>query len=109
MVYRYQVIHSRKRRDAADGVFLPFSARSFLLSNYICDHISFAEDESSKDSLLSAVRLGDVENLEIYLRHGAYIESRDEKNYSILSLAASRGHIEVVRMLLDKGAAMSCR
>ena len=85
--------------------------------------MSFAEDESFRNSfgisyefrnlfrrtnsLLSAARQGDTKNLEIYLRHGAYIESRDRLGYSILSLAASSGHIEAVRMLLDKGAAIS--
>lgn len=45
-----------------------------------------------------------MEMLRLLLKKGVNPKTRDYNNISALSLAASGGNLEIVRMLLDKGA-----
>lgn len=42
--------------------------------------------------------------MKILVNNGAYLESRDTNERTALYLAAGRGHLEVVKYLISKGA-----
>src|SRR5215207_2783776 len=53
---------------------------------------------------LDAVRKGDVAGVEQALAAGVAVDAPFRYNRTALSFAADRGHVEVVRVLLAKGA-----
>jgi ankyrin repeat protein len=54
--------------------------------------------------ILAACWLGDVQRVRDFIARGASVEERDLDRATCLMLAAMRGHVEVVRALLDAGA-----
>ena len=56
--------------------------------------------------LLDAAERGDGRLVQDLLGAGASVDVRDERGRTPLMLAAGRGHLEVARMLLDRGAAI---
>ncbi|EKX32335.1 hypothetical protein GUITHDRAFT_166724 [Guillardia theta CCMP2712] len=63
------------------------------------------ETPSERDeSLLEGAREGDSEAVEKLLRGNANLNVRDENGFQALHLAASRGHLAIVRQLIKAGA-----
>ena len=56
------------------------------------------------DALLLVCLQGNLELADILLRHGASVRARDANNRSPLMVAASHGHAEVVKRLIENGA-----
>jgi ankyrin repeat protein len=54
--------------------------------------------------LLRAARRGDADGVAVALRHGADLESRDDKQRTPLLLSALRDHVDVARLLVALGA-----
>jgi uncharacterized protein len=61
-------------------------------------------DRSADDRLLVAAATGDVESLIGALDAGAQLEVRDHHDRTALLLAATFDHVEVARVLVDRGA-----
>ncbi|KAI0361314.1 ankyrin [Trametes cingulata] len=64
------------------------------------------EDEQSASALSNFAISGNVQGLLSYLQEHPEVDvnARDENGYTSLHLAADRGHAEMVRVLLGKGA-----
>jgi ankyrin repeat protein len=63
------------------------------------------EDHSEKDKVLfDAVYNGNLQGIEEALDKGADINSRDDRDLTILRWAVRRNHIDVVKLLLEKKA-----
>jgi len=65
---------------------------------------SSAAAGEKEDALLEAVRKGDVAAVRALLAQGADKNARYRYDRSILSFAADRGNLEIIKMLLEAGA-----
>ena len=65
---------------------------------------SLLQAPTNGDALLDAARAGDRARVLALLDSGADVNAVSRYNVSALGFAAERGHVEVVRLLLDRGA-----
>lgn len=61
-------------------------------------------DELHLPELVYWASIGDVEQVEQGLQEGLDVNSADEEGYSALQAAAENDHLEVVKLLVSKGA-----
>ncbi|KAJ1310194.1 hypothetical protein OPQ81_006938 [Rhizoctonia solani] len=72
--------------------------------------VPVAPDTNAEESVHGYAVSGNLEKLgEILAKQPELVNSRDEFEYTPLHLATDRGHQDVVRLLLDKGADISLR
>ncbi|KAG8715687.1 Nuclear import receptor [Ceratobasidium sp. 423] len=72
--------------------------------------VPVAPDTSTEDSVHGYAVSGNSDKLrELLAKQPELVNSRDEFEYTPLHLATDRGHLEVVRLLLDKGADVSLK
>ena len=69
-----------------------------LCKNYANSHIYI------KDNLRRAVKIGRVEMVKCLLDNGAEVDKANNIRYTLLHLAAQKGHPDIVRLLFDYGA-----
>jgi len=62
------------------------------------------DDELHLPELVYWASIGDVEQVENGLQEGLDVNSADEEGYSALQAAAENDHLEVVKLLVSKGA-----
>jgi len=62
------------------------------------------DEELYLPELVFAASLGDIEQVEQLLSQGIDANQMDEKGYSALHAAAENDHLEVVKLLVSKGA-----
>ncbi|ENV00617.1 MULTISPECIES: ankyrin repeat domain-containing protein [Acinetobacter] len=62
------------------------------------------DEELHLPELVYWASLGDVEQVEQGLQEGLNVNSADEEGYSALQAAAENDHLEVVKLLVSKGA-----
>ncbi len=62
------------------------------------------DDELHLPELVYWASIGDVEEVEQGLQEGLDVNSADEEGYSALQAAAENDHLEVVKLLVSKGA-----
>jgi ankyrin repeat protein len=62
---------------------------------------------SREDKLISAVKNGDLKNVETFIAAGVGLEARDNENMTALMWAAVKGYSEIARILIDAGADIS--
>jgi ankyrin repeat protein len=63
---------------------------------------------SREDKLISAVKNGDLKNVETFIAD-ANLEARDNENMTVLMIAVEKGHSGIVRILLDAGADINAK
>jgi ankyrin repeat protein len=68
--------------------------------------ISGAEEESVRESALAAAAVADLDRLKEYAAHGIPLDARSGAGWRPIALAASRGHADVVRFLLEEAGAV---
>lgn len=66
--------------------------------------ISEDDEELHLPELVYWASIGDVEQVEQGLQEGLDVNSADEEGYSALQAAAENDHLEVVKLLVSKGA-----
>jgi ankyrin repeat protein len=64
---------------------------------------------SREDKLISAVKNGDLKNVETCIAAGADLEARDNENMTALMRAAEKGYSDIARILIDAGADISAK
>lgn len=62
------------------------------------------DEELHLPELVYWASVGDVEQVENGLQEGLDVNSADEEGYSALQAAAENDHLEVVKLLVSKGA-----
>ncbi|WP_180018692.1 MULTISPECIES: ankyrin repeat domain-containing protein [unclassified Acinetobacter] len=62
------------------------------------------DEELHLPELVYWASVGDVEQVEQGLQEGLDVNSADEEGYSALQAAAENDHLEVVKLLVSKGA-----
>ena len=67
------------------------------------------DDELHLPELVYWASLGDIEQVEQALQEGLDVNSADEEGYSALHAAAENDHLEVVKLLISKGADINHR
>jgi len=70
---------------------------------------NLAAKGSREDKLISAVKNGDLKNVETFIAAGADLEARDNENMTALMRAAEKGYSDIVRILIDAGADISAK
>jgi hypothetical protein len=65
--------------------------------------------EARREAYLDAVRKGDVAAVKTVLDQGVEVDARFRYDRTALSFAADRGHLEIVRMLLERGADVNAK
>ena len=68
------------------------------------DGISNIEELNKMVTLMEAIEIGDVKTVKELIEYSPYIPIIHTYEMSALHLAAQKGHIEIVRVLLDAGA-----
>ncbi|KAI9726149.1 MAG: hypothetical protein M1828_001822 [Chrysothrix sp. TS-e1954] len=64
---------------------------------------------SAQPPLCGAAENGHIQIVEVLLKHGAYLDVKDDqKGYTPLFLALDKNHINIVRRLVDHGASIKC-
>ena len=66
-----------------------------------------AEIVNVDENLLIAAKYGNYEGVKNYLQQKANINHKTDKNETALTLAAKKGYVEIVKLLLDSGADIS--
>ena len=66
--------------------------------------ITNPQTSTSETALLEAARQGDRAKVEALLNEGADIDSRSRYGATPLFFAADRGHLDLVRLLVERGA-----
>ena len=69
-----------------------------------CAVSATARAEESKERMWPACRAGDLATVKQLLRDGVDVNASTEYGATALSYAADKGHVELVRFLLEKGA-----
>jgi ankyrin repeat protein len=64
---------------------------------------------SREDKLISAVKNGDLKNVETFIAAGAGLDARDDQDMTPLMRAAEKGYSDIVRILLNAGADISAQ
>lgn len=67
------------------------------------------DDELHLPELVYWASLGDAEQVEQGLQDGLDVNSADEEGYSALQAAAENDHLDVVKLLVSKGADLAHR
>ena len=67
------------------------------------------DEELHLPELVYWASLGDVEQVEQGINDGLDVNSADEEGYSALHAAAENDHLEVVKLLISKGADINHR
>src|SRR5690606_5463697 len=67
------------------------------------------DDDLHLPELVYWASLGDVEQVEQGLQEGLDVNSADEEGYSALQAAAENDHLDVVKLLVSKGADIAHR
>src|SRR5262245_28461002 len=80
---------------------------AFLLLSAFCLQPTIAAE--LEDRFLLAVRNGDVAGVKAALAAGVNVNSKFRYDRMVLSFAADRGNLEVVKVLLDAGADVNAR
>ncbi|WP_312087815.1 ankyrin repeat domain-containing protein [Acinetobacter variabilis] len=62
------------------------------------------DEELHLPELVYWASIGDIEQIENGLQEGLDVNSADEEGYSALQAAAENDHLEVVKLLISKGA-----
>ena len=62
------------------------------------------DDELHLPELVYWASVGDIEQVEQSLQEGLNVNSADEEGYSALQAAAENDHLDVVKLLVSKGA-----
>lgn len=63
--------------------------------------LSYADQN---EALMEATRKGDLAQVQDLLEKGADVNTRDEYGWTPLTLAAEKGHLEIVKLLITHGA-----
>jgi hypothetical protein len=70
---------------------------------------NLAAKGSREDKLISAVKNGDLKNVETLIAAGAGLEARDNGDRTALMRAAEKGYSDIVRILIKSGADVNAR
>jgi ankyrin repeat protein len=70
---------------------------------------NLAAKGSREDKLISAVKNGDLKNVETCIAAGVGLEARDNENKTALMRAAEKGRADIVRILIDAGADVNAK
>ena len=62
----------------------------------------FADDKT--EEFWNAVRKGDMEKVKTFLAEGIDVNAKNRYGATALSFAADKGHVEIARLLIEKGA-----
>ena len=55
-------------------------------------------------AFLEACQIGDMKTMPTFLKDGIYVNARDDSNKTALMYASLRGHSDIAKLLIDKGA-----
>src|SRR5262245_48464482 len=75
----------------------------FCLLFLLCAALAHTE-ENLNEQLLEAARTGNLQRVQELLNKGADIQTKNKYGTTPLFFAAAKGHLEVARFLLEKGA-----
>lgn len=65
---------------------------------------NLAAKESREDKLISAVKNGDLKNVEALIAAGVGLEARDNENMTALMIVAKKGYTDIASRLINAGA-----
>jgi hypothetical protein len=68
------------------------------------DH--FVPRQATTDDLLKAVNADDISRIEDLLNEGLDVNGMNERGWSALMIAASKGNMEILKLLIENGAAL---
>lgn len=70
---------------------------------------NLATKGSLEDKLISAVKKGDLKEVETFIAAGADLEARDNKNMTALMIAAEKGYTDIVKILIKAGVNVTAK
>src|SRR5215467_14021541 len=65
---------------------------------------AIAQDKDKNEEFFAAARKGDVAALKTFLDHGVDVNAKTRYGATALSYACDKGHLEVVKLLIERGA-----
>jgi uncharacterized protein len=71
--------------------------------------IAKAYGSEKPDQLFQAVKSGNVSDVNAAINSGTDINTKDSEGLTLLMLASQEGRVEVVRLLLEKGARVNVK
>lgn len=68
------------------------------------DIVKMLKQNKAKTDFFTEIAIGDIKTISKYLEEGININSVSEHGHQALMLAAHQGHVEIIKLLIDKGA-----
>jgi len=83
-------------------VFSSITSKYWFSSNELFVEDAYARHKKTKEKIFDYLEFNDINGIKTYISYGFSLNKKDKEGYTLLSLAASNGSIDIVKLLLKE-------